>query len=771
MTQPTAAPRRGPAGAVVPKQPAGWYSKATSVAVAVLIWKTLAVFEGYWWEETMLMTALTLLCAALIEVALPKGYRAAKSVFQAILSLILIAVVASAYGELTWQRVSAEDGGLPKWLEIHFAQLSAFIWICAAVLILYTMFIHWATTRTRLFAVLSAVLLTLTVADSFTPVWLWDEVAWVVLTGLLWLVANHLSGFQSKHPGNWKALLRSPFQLFVPVAAVLAVLMTGGLIMPSISPLLQDPYTIWKESKGEQVGTFIGDKADADNPLSNMDSSSGYGRNDTNLGGGFNYDYSPVMTVESSRRSYWRGETKDVYTGTGWLDSEAAASRFASERVGLRSVLPGEDRYRAETVKVEQTVRMIREEPYPVLFAAQQATSLNWVNDPDASRLNPPLFWSEEDGELRLYEGAEMPDDGYDGPYPGAYSVTSEAVVLDEEALRQTHAGWEDASRNAPYLQLPGELPERVKELAEEVTAAAASDYDKAKMLEQYLRSAYPYTNQPDLSKLRGSDSTDFVDQFLFVLEEGYCDYFSTAMAVMGRAIGLPTRWVKGFAPGALPVADPGPGGFGPEELMEMNPDGAGTYTVRNSDAHSWVEVYFEGFGWIPFEPTSGFSYPYSVPETDSEPIPSSTPEETDKTPAQPETEQNNGSGVPFRLIGWTAAVLLAAAAAFWAYARRHAIASAWEAYRFRSFTADERIVWETERLLRKCKRRGLVRGEHETIREAIGRWNGTGSQLKRELHEVIDRFELAKYSPVQASSEDAERFASKVKAIIEQVK
>src|SRR5690606_27158665 len=101
---------------------------------------------------------------------------------------------------------------------------------------------------------------------------------------------------------------------------------------------------------------------------------------------------------------------------------------------------------------------------------------------------------------------------------------------------------------------------------------------------------------------------------------------------VMARTLGIPARWVKGFAPGSYIMDVPG---LLPEELL-LDPTGAGTYTVRNADAHSWVEVYFQGFGWIPFEPTANFSMPEIVPAADadaSEPVTdvpvATTPEES----------------------------------------------------------------------------------------------------------------------------------------------
>jgi len=132
----------------------------------------------------------------------------------------------------------------------------------------------------------------------------------------------------------------------------------------------------------------------------------------------------------------------------------------------------------------------------------------------------------------------------------------------------------------ATYLQLPDRLDPRIPKLAQQVTAAAKDPFDKAIAMESYLRRNYGYT-----LSLAGKPGADPLAQFLFVTKEGHCEYFASAMAVMLRTLGIPSRAVNGFLPG------------------EYN-DVAGDYIVRASDAHSWVEVYFPGSGWLTFDPT-----------------------------------------------------------------------------------------------------------------------------------------------------------------------
>jgi transglutaminase-like putative cysteine protease len=130
------------------------------------------------------------------------------------------------------------------------------------------------------------------------------------------------------------------------------------------------------------------------------------------------------------------------------------------------------------------------------------------------------------------------------------------------------------------YLEPPPKLDPRIPQLAQKITAAADNSYDKSVVLESYLRRNFGYT-----LNLAGKPGADPLAQFLFVTKAGHCEYFASAMAVMLRTLGIPSREVNGFLPG------------------EYN-DLAGDYIVRASDAHSWVEAYFPGSGWITFDPT-----------------------------------------------------------------------------------------------------------------------------------------------------------------------
>lgn len=129
------------------------------------------------------------------------------------------------------------------------------------------------------------------------------------------------------------------------------------------------------------------------------------------------------------------------------------------------------------------------------------------------------------------------------------------------------------------YLQLPA-LDARIPELARQVTARATSNYDKAVAIERYLNTTYGYTLQ-----LGQKAPKDPLAYFLFERKQGHCEYFASSMAVMLRSLHIPARIVNGFRTG---------------EFNDVNSQ----YVVRARNAHSWVEVYFPGHGWVSFDPT-----------------------------------------------------------------------------------------------------------------------------------------------------------------------
>jgi transglutaminase-like putative cysteine protease len=171
----------------------------------------------------------------------------------------------------------------------------------------------------------------------------------------------------------------------------------------------------------------------------------------------------------------------------------------------------------------------------------------------------------------------------------GGYAVTvdySTATADELKAAGTTYPSWLQ-----PYTELPAfgyrspTVMKKVHDLALKIVsgAGATTPYDQAAAIESYLRDSRNFTYTLDARTPSGQDPLDY---FLFTSHRGYCEFFATAMGDMLRSLGIPTRLVNGFGAGTF-------------DANVQN------FVVRGEDAHTWVEVYFPTYGWIPFEPTA----------------------------------------------------------------------------------------------------------------------------------------------------------------------
>jgi transglutaminase-like putative cysteine protease len=254
---------------------------------------------------------------------------------------------------------------------------------------------------------------------------------------------------------------------------------------------------------------------------------------------------------------YLRGTALDAYDGSAWTRSRVA--RVSAERLGnmvpiLRYPSPAMDR----AIKLDL-------EPIdpPVLFLPPNTAAIQ------VRPRGEPLFGSK----IEVLRGSE---DELRYLSPDNRGISYEAFLIEPHE-RFVHALPVEA-REA-YLALP-DMPPRIAALALEWTEGAGSPMAKAKAIEARLKQDYSY----DLNSPSGA-SRDPLDHFLFESRRGHCEYFSTAMAVLLRHVGVPTRNVTGFVGGTY-------NRFG------------SYYSIRQGDAHSWVEAYIDGDGWTRFDPT-----------------------------------------------------------------------------------------------------------------------------------------------------------------------
>jgi transglutaminase-like putative cysteine protease len=140
------------------------------------------------------------------------------------------------------------------------------------------------------------------------------------------------------------------------------------------------------------------------------------------------------------------------------------------------------------------------------------------------------------------------------------------------------------------YVRLPDDVPAVVSRTAFEVTAEADNDYDRALAIQDYLRNNFVYSETAPVAEDYDGNGVRVLGDFLRE-KAGYCVHFSSAMAVMARELGMPARIAVGYAPG---------------QATDVDDEGNAVYEVTSDDLHAWPELYFEGVGWVGFEPTPG---------------------------------------------------------------------------------------------------------------------------------------------------------------------
>ncbi|WP_347861459.1 transglutaminaseTgpA domain-containing protein [Salimicrobium sp. PL1-032A] len=474
----------------------------------------------------------------------------------------------------------------------------------------------WLVIAQKAFFFIVLTFIYLTVIDTFTPYGGQTSIIRTFIISMVVLGLLHVQReFGDKKTGNRRHPGTAWFSV-VPLVAVILAATAVALVMPKFQPQWPDPVPYLQSATG---GMGSGGNGDVVQKV-------GYGENDSRLGGSFIQDDTLVFQAVVKDRQYWRIESKDRYTGKGWQDTLEEP---------VTSVAPDELEYSTFEDDVEtETSRGF----------------LDFTNEANFRKLVYPYgttsignLETEVDIALHTETGEMETDSGNDQVQLERYSLNYDAPAFELNQLREG-TGEDPAHIRDSYLQLPSSVSERTKELAGEITAEHDNRYDKVKAVESYFSSnGFEYSTS-DVAV--PEEEEDYVDQFLFETKQGYCDNYSTSMVVMLRAEEIPARWVKGFTGGEL--EDAGTELFG--ETMN-------SYDITSANAHSWVEVYFPEVGWVPFEPTQGFTNNtdfYTETEgdgTDSEEDDTESPEvetpeeEQQGNPQQIEEQEDESAG------------------------------------------------------------------------------------------------------------------------------
>jgi hypothetical protein len=262
--------------------------------------------------------------------------------------------------------------------------------------------------------------------------------------------------------------------------------------------------------------------------------------------------------VASRIRLYLRGTAYDTYDGRAW-----------SNRVGRRSPVRTSDGFFTATM--------------PRASARFEALGLRQeilMEALDTKVLFGLSFMQRVRGGFSVAKIDEM--GGFYLPFPPTTRFQYTVISIPEifrKADRDAASTEYPAFIKEQYLQLPSLSPE-VRELAQKVTLASVTTSGKVRVIERFLKQTYGYSLDAETAIQKSP-----IEEFLFIRKTGYCEHYASAMVVLLRTLGIPARLATGFMVG------------------EWN-DFGHYYTVRQRDAHAWVEVYFPLSGWITFDPT-----------------------------------------------------------------------------------------------------------------------------------------------------------------------
>jgi len=293
----------------------------------------------------------------------------------------------------------------------------------------------------------------------------------------------------------------------------------------------------------------------------------GAGRDRLVLSGPVRLSQRVVMQVESDEPYYWRGATYDTWTGHDWLSGD----KIPVTRTEKQAVLPQRFGLR-KRVKATFEINQSRSD---LIYTPDEPVQLS---------IPYKVFTRGSDQQVQDFSALRAKKPAIPSM---KYSVEAMTSIASVDELRGAATDIPDWARR--YTQLP-DVPQRVRDLSNQVARSRRNNYDKAVAIEQFLR-RYPYT----LDVKPAPPDRDAVEYFLFDLKQGYCDYFASSMVVLLRLQGVPARLATGYVAGKFD-------------------NNTRKFIVTEEEAHSWPEVYFPGYGWMAFEP-SGYRPPIVRPE------------------------------------------------------------------------------------------------------------------------------------------------------------
>ncbi|MEH7547806.1 DUF4129 domain-containing transglutaminase family protein [Neobacillus vireti] len=456
-----------------------------------------------------------------------------------------------------------------QWYKLsnEFRTLLFFIMLGLMVYLIH----YWLLRKQRIFIFFFMTLVYITVLDTFTPYSAKTAIIRTVVAGFAVMGMLTFYRIIQKEKVHFDAGKIRKWMIPLSVMILFSVLV--GIAAPKASPIWPDPVP-YLTASNDKAGTSSHEAGPH---------RIGYSPDDTALGGPFVGDDQAVFAYKGNGEHYWKMETKDMYTGKGWIASGSTFQSFKKGDLVPIYSIP------AEVEKIKETARVILNGSYKFNYVMYPAGVTKVLSIQPSNQNTNEFLIDGHNEKISFVTSNQQP------VVPQSFTVEFDIPKYKASELLKTTAFPAEMNRAfyEKYTMVPNDLPPRVKELAEEITKGKTNWYDKAKAVEEYFGNTGYIYDQKNVAVPGEKD--DYVDQFLFETKRGYCDNFSTSMAVMLRTIGIPTRWVKGYTGGEFQA-------YGDEGSSKQ------FYEVTNNNAHSWVEAFFPNLGWVPFEPTVGFS-------------------------------------------------------------------------------------------------------------------------------------------------------------------
>ncbi|MDF2557269.1 MAG: transglutaminase [Bacillales bacterium] len=423
----------------------------------------------------------------------------------------------------------------------------------------------------------------------------------VVIVGVVLIVLTNALRFSKKE--HFELDVVTTLRWVIPSVIILALGIGLGFAGPKQEAQWSDPIAVIKELDWFGYGSGKGDGAEGASKMATT-ATSGYDVDASELGGNLEADDSIAFIATDGMSHYWKIDDLNTYTGQGWINNADPVSGTSNtltptEHTVINDsiVVDGleEEKYTNSSISIKTKLTRL---PYPYPYREVKVNIL--------SKKKGGL-WYQADYENKIFSVTPKSGDSFTNAEYQYKLIEFDIDKLKKVALKSANSFSQDLlykeggtvdpnavpdvySPDSRYVQLPEGFSHRVKMLAVEITKDIPNDYDKIKAIEDYLKNGdfeYSLTGVPDPKK-----NQDYVDQFLFDSKKGYCDNFSSAFVILCRSLNFQARWVRGFNEGT----------FKKGELDKK------IFEITNLDAHSWGEVYFNEYGWVPFEPTPGFT-------------------------------------------------------------------------------------------------------------------------------------------------------------------